>query len=131
MSVWPLSDSEVSVDEDEYDDDSDTRRTSDQMPSTSHQEGEDGASRQEQVIDLEVEEAKQLIKIFHAETQHILSNGSPSDSLHELDGESLPAGLILQRVPEVSSGEPEQVRGDERVRPPNMVYQIAKRRRLL
>jgi len=68
------SDSEASTNDNEYDDYSDTRWTSDQMPSTSHQEGEDGASWREQVIALGVEEAKQLIKIFQAETSCILSD---------------------------------------------------------
>ena len=34
-----------------------------------------------------------------------------------LDSYSLPKGLVLQRVPEVSSGEPEQVRGKTRIKP--------------
>jgi len=70
------------VDDDESEDDSVTGLTSDQMHSTSHQEGKDGAGGREQA-DLEAEQAKQLIKIFHAETSRILSDGLMGEESHD------------------------------------------------
>ena len=84
----------MSMGDDEYEEDSGTARMDDPLHSTSHQEGEDGASGREQA-QLEVEQAKQLIKIFHTQTLHIVSDG--------LMGEQSPEDIASEYVAQIKA----------------------------